>query len=107
MKDFANDITLVVLAILFFVGLFVGVGLTRYYWIASNPVTVLVDDYEVYSGPRACLELESTGLATKVEIKKPPLCFRTIATYSTSSVIVKPDIDQMILNQEPRRDRNH
>lgn len=77
--------------------------LVRYHFTEQNPVIVIVDDYEVYRGPSACIEASSYGpKMASVKIKVPPFCLKTIASYVTDSLIIKPDIDQMILDQEPR-----
>ena len=88
MDDLFFGLKIVVSGVLFFVFL-VWVAIAISYQVASVPVQVYMNGKRVYTGPQACVSIQSAGSATETTIYGGWYCLFPKAYYVSNNILVE------------------
>ena len=92
-----NDILEIILGMIFiFIGiilfsfLIVWLILGTSYHFNNYPIEVTQEGVQIYSGTRACIDVQSSGDTTTIKVSKGYLCLFPKAVYTGRNIEVKP-----------------
>lgn len=71
--------------------LFLVISFTVVYYMENVPLRISVDGVEVYHGRSACVDTESIGSSSRVDVKKGPWCLFPKEYFAGKDVVIKTE----------------
>lgn len=73
------------------IGLAMGILFSVMYATENVPLRISVDGVEVYHGRSACVNTESIGSSSRVDVKKGPWCLFPKEYFAGKDVVIKTE----------------